>query len=691
VADVKKLFVKDKNLVSVAVLIILDFVLYANSLGGKFVWDDHLLIKDNVYIRSFSYVGDIFTKDFGQGAGVKYHFYRPLQIFSYLLEYHLWGLKPAGYHFTNVVLHILVGLCIWWFIVLLSGDYLLALLASVFFIIHPVHTEAVSYISDRGDLLSALFIFLSFIFYIKHINKKNKFLYIAMVSSYILALLSKENGLVLPLALFAYHFSFHKKIKLPALTPFILAVFLYITGRIFFVQSSVSSMSIVGTFYQRLPSFFAAIVGYIRLLFLPFGLHIEYGSPLFRWFDYRVITGVIISALLIIYAVRKRRTNAVLSFSVIWFFIFLLPFSNIYPLPFYMAEHYLYLPSVGFFMILSGILCYLYRLKSYRIASLTVTIILLILWPYLTIKQNRYWREPITLYKHALRFSPNSSRIYHNLGDTYTDMGNYKEAVSAYKKSIKLNPSYADTYTSLGVVYSALGEYKEAIGFYKQALEINSTYVNALNDSGAAYYAIGERQKAISLYKRTLVTNPLYAKAYVNLGIAYYAMAKVDDAVMCYKKALKINPYYAEAYNNLGVIYNNSGRVQEALSLFMKATAVRKDYASAYYNMGVSYSVLGKIKDAIGMFKKTISINPGHKDAYYNLGVLYMKSAIYNEAIGMFKKTIAMRPQADAYYNLALIYFNRKEYKLAIKYCDKAFKMGIKDDILLKALGPYRD
>jgi len=680
-----------KRYFPLALIVILGFVVYANSLGGRFVWDDHILIKDNVYIKSFSNIGNIFTEDFGQGSGVRYHFYRPLQVFSYLLEYHLWGLNPAGYHFTNVVLHILVGLCIFWFVILLFGDYVLALLASILFVIHPIHTETVSYISDRGDLLSALFILMSFIFYVKYIDKSNKFYYIVMTLSYVVAILSKENGLVLPLALLTYHFYFHKKIKLSALTPFVLVVFLYIMGRLFFVQSSVDKISVISSFYQRLPGFFVATINYIRLLFLPIGLHIEYGDPLFTWFDYKVMVGIIVSVSLIIYAVRKRLKDALLSFSIIWFFIFLLPFTNIYPLPFYMSEHYLYLPSVGFFLILSQWLCCLYRLKKHRIFLSSVVAILLILWPCLTIRQNRYWRKPVDLYKHALIFSPNNSRIYHNLGDAYTDMGDYKKAVIAYKKSIKLDSSHADTYTSLGVVYGALGKYREAIAFYKHALEINPVYVNALNNLGAAYYAVGKREKAVYFYNKALTVNPLYAKAYVNLGIACYAAGENDKAARYYKEALNINPYYAEAYNNLGVVYNSLGRVKEALSLFGKAIAIKKDYADAYYNMGISYNILDRTEEAISMFYKAININHKHYDAYYNLGVLYMKISNYDKAIKMFKKTIEIKPQADAYNNLALIYLNKKEYKIAIRYCDEAIRRGINNNALLKALEPYRE
>ncbi|GAF76422.1 unnamed protein product, partial [marine sediment metagenome] len=148
---------KNPTILAIVLIIILGFVVYSNSLNGKFIWDDEYLIKNNVYIRSFSYLPKIFSEDIGTGAEKKYYFYRPLQMITYMIDYSLWKLNVRGYHLTNTLLHILAALTIYWLINILFGDRPLSLFASLFFVAHPIHTEAVAYISGRADPLALLF------------------------------------------------------------------------------------------------------------------------------------------------------------------------------------------------------------------------------------------------------------------------------------------------------------------------------------------------------------------------------------------------------------------------------------------------------------------------------------------------------------------------------------------------------
>ena len=164
--------IKTKDIViSVALLIVLGFVVYGNSLCGEFLYDDILLVRDNIHIKDWTQIGSIFTKSIGSGyfAG-KLVSYRPLQMFTYMIDYSLYGLDVRGYHLTNTLIHILVALAVYWFINILYKKNILSLLASLLFLVHPIHTEAVSYISGRADPLAALFMLLCFIFYIKCIR-----------------------------------------------------------------------------------------------------------------------------------------------------------------------------------------------------------------------------------------------------------------------------------------------------------------------------------------------------------------------------------------------------------------------------------------------------------------------------------------------------------------------------------------
>lgn len=533
---------KEKQIafIGAVLIIILGFAVYANSLNGKFIWDDIFLVKNNLYIRHWSSTPKIFTKDWGRGAGIEFPFYRPLSIFTYLLNYSLGGLDVRWYHLTNIILHILASLALYRFITLLYDDRLLALLAGIFFVIHPVHTEAVAYISGRPDSLALLFLLLTFIFYIKYLRVENPLFSVLALLSYVLALLSKENSLILPALILLYHYTFRKKIKIGGFVPLLSIFCAYIILRLTvlrFAQESAFSLSAV---FRRIPGFFAAITSYIRLLIFPFGLHMEYGDKIFSFGDIRVITGAIALVSLLIYAFKKRNENNLVFFSVFWFFIALLPVSNLYPLPFYMAEHYLYLPSIGFFLILSKGISSIYGTEKFRIFAIGAIICLTFFYSFLTIRQNNYWRRPIGFYKRTLEYTPDSARAYCNLGVAQRAIGRRKEAIESYKKALEIRPNYAKVYYSLGNVFCDIGRTEEAITFFKKALELSPGDADVYNNLGIVYSVTGRKEDAIASFEKAIELNPDLPNPYYNLGVIYSDIGKKEEAKGAYKKAREL-------------------------------------------------------------------------------------------------------------------------------------------------------
>ena len=371
----------DKNkisLTSVILIIILGFAVYSNSILGQFIWDDNYLVKDNVYIRNWSHINKIFTRSTAAGAGGKESIsYRPLQVFTFLIDHSLWGLDVKGYHLTNIILHILVALSIFWLVNILYGDRLLCLLTSILFLVHPIHTEAIAYISGRADPLGLLFMLLCFILYIKNYSLENTGLYILILLSYALALLSRESSLILPGLLLLYHYIFRKKIKVKGVLSIASISLIYIVLRLTVLSFKLPHLYASTTILDRIPGLFVALADYTRLLFLPFNLHMEYGNRLFHLADPKAITGLLVFFLLLIYAFKRRHTDKLVSFSIFWFFVALLPSANLYPINAYMAEHWLYAPSIGFFLLLANGLSYMQRAKHLKIFALISTIRLL--------------------------------------------------------------------------------------------------------------------------------------------------------------------------------------------------------------------------------------------------------------------------------------------------------------------------
>ncbi|MFH1867420.1 MAG: tetratricopeptide repeat protein [Candidatus Omnitrophota bacterium] len=574
-----------KDILALIFIAVLGAIVYANSVTDTFIWDDEPLVKNNVYIKSLSHTQNIFTSDIGKGASRKSNSYRPLQILTYALDYSFWRLDARGYHITNILLHIISALSLYWLISLLFKRKLLSFLVSIFFVIHPIHTEAVSYISGRADPLALLFIIISFIFYIK--SDKKLFCILVMLS-YICALLSRENSLIFPVLVLLYHYSFKKKLSLYAFLPVAGVSLIYVIIRAVMLEHIVPYQLAVTTLAQRAPGFFVAITNYMRLLILPLGLHMEYGDELFKITDPKAIAGILIFSVALYYAFRNRN-NSLAFFSISWVFIALLPLSNLYPINAYMAEHWLYLPSIGFFIIVSDILSRFYEKREWRIIIAVIAALIIAACSFLTIKQNNFWRDAIVFYERTLEYAPDSARVYYNLANSYKDIGRHDKAAQLYKKAIEMKPDYEYAYNNFGMLFYDMGQYDKSIELYRRAIEINPDFAEVHNNLGNALSALGKYQEAISSYNRSMRIDPAYAYAYNNLGLAYYELNEYKKAMALYEKALELNPDYAYAYNNIGMLHYKEKRYNDAARFFKKAIDIDPDYPIAYYNMSLAY------------------------------------------------------------------------------------------------------
>ena len=456
----------------IILIIVLGLLIYANSLSNKFIWDDYLLIKDNLYIEQVANFPRLFTTTITAGAGEERGLYRPLQMVTYLFNYALWGLNPGGYHLTNILLQILASVAVYYLIKLLFNDGLIAILTALFFLVHPIHTEAVAYVSGRADILAGIFLLFSLIFYIKTLHSKKIGHYFILSILYLSALLSKEASLIFPLILLLYHYSFKEKIRWVKFSLILGFTVFYIFLRTVIFKNFLPSLILLGDPLQRIPGFFAAIAKYISLLFLPFDLHMEYGKQLFGWHDPRVIAGLIVTVTLIIIAFFKRQTNKIASFSIFWFFLNLLPYSNLYGINAYMAEHWLYLGSIGFFLVLSCYLCFLFRQKNLKLIGITLGLALFIFYAWLTVRQNFYWHDNITFFERNLKYNPESAKLYYNLGLSYDDDGRKLDAIEAYKKALLINQDYFLAHNNLAVVYYEKGRFNLAIEHADKAVSL---------------------------------------------------------------------------------------------------------------------------------------------------------------------------------------------------------------------------
>lgn len=569
-------------------IIVTGIIAYFSSFGGRFLWDDATLVQDNLYIRNFTNMLNIFVKNTGAGAFQEFSFYRPLQLFTYMLDYSIWGLNVFGYHLANTLLHIMVAIVLYYLVVLLFDNKMLSLFAAILFVVHPVHTETVCYISDRADLLSALFILTTLFIYINSVYRENKGFPFLLLLSCLLAFLSKENALIIIPLVLLYHYVFRQRLKISLFLPLLAAMFFYAALRISNTEVLHYSYPIL---MKRIPGFFVAITNYLRILIFPVDLHMDYGNVMVNIFQPKALFGLAITILLLAYAFITKKTNRLISFSIFWFFLALLPVTSIYPVnAFYMAEHWLYLSSIGFFLIAARMLCVLYRrITRMKYVPIFLTTLIVIISLYLTIKQNSYWNDPILFYKRTLRYSPYSAFAYHNLGGEYLKIGQKERAIEHYLKALAVSPGMAIAHYNLAEVYLADSDKKSALNHYRMAIEIDSRCAQAYEGLCRLAMLENKHTEAVDFCRKTIQCNPAAASAYYYLGNTYYSMGKKQESIDAYKKAVAVDQTYLEAYNNLAATYSELNQLDEAIKIWKRIIRVDPNFAVAHFNLAVFY------------------------------------------------------------------------------------------------------
>ncbi len=526
--------------IHISLLILIGLFIYAGSINGEFVWDDNHSTTKNPFVIANTSIFSVFLHKTASDTSL---FYRPIQTIMAKLIYRLFTRTDHRiYHIISILLHILATLSLYWLMTLLFNSKPLSFLTSLFFIVHPVHTPAIDFISGSANPLFLFFMLCSFCFYIKINEKKSLPYYALFIITYALSLFSKENALIFPALLLLYHWLFLKKIqwRLFISAPIIIA--LYVSLRtslsIFDARSFTTTSPLLQT-----PGFFKAIATYLRLLILPLGIHIDYGKPLFAWNHPIVLIGICVTLLLIYIAFLYKNKNKLISFSIGLFFLGLAPASNIiFQLPFYMTEHYLYLPSIGFFIITSYLITTLYH-SSQTIAKL-LTILLLLYFSFFTIQQHHYWKTPDKLYERIISFNPHSTTAYNNYGNYCLLQGQPEKSLNLFQKAAQIRPGPSITQLNLAITYFHLKNYTASYDILQNLLEHpsqsnqNNARVNLI--IAHIYIEKKDNEKAIYHLRQAIVLDPYLDKSYFTLSRLYADDQQYDQALDIINKAVTL-------------------------------------------------------------------------------------------------------------------------------------------------------
>ena len=622
--------IKNPTALLIMALIVVGFFVYFFNLNNQLFWDDDDWIINNNFVHTISW-GNIkfwLTHNTLAGVGLESNYYRPFLFFTFALNYVISGAEPFGYHLFSNLIHVVNGVLVF---LLLKGFDLgisnplevqpqkfsrlnlgifTAFLTAFIFTIHPLQTEAITYISGRGDALVVFFMLLALI--LLHRSETTPRLNLGVIQGLtlyrvlsliflVLALLSRETAIIFPFLALAFYVSvmlprfdrvskewyshpenlkadkgrtFLKSIKrgLIKTWPYFAIVIVYGILRLtvlnfqntlnFYTAPNLYS----GNLHYRLFTFMHVLVDYLKLLFVPTNLHMERSmvvhTSLWQW---PVWLGVAIVALIIGAGFRfykKERTDFhIWLFGWMWFFIGLGPVSGITPINAVIYEHWLYLPMIGFWLIISF---YLVKLLNYQgsILNLQKGRILLIValiayfsfFAYQSIQRNLLWGDSLAFYMDILKYEPDSVKINNNVGNIYYNQKDIKNAEKYYQIAASQEDIFAEPHFNLGGILQSRGDIYGAIKEYEKAIDINPNFYYPYQNLAVIYAQQGNLTKAVENMEKLKLIIPNNPRVYYNSALVYIALNDKEQALkdlLVGLKYAKLDPQTSESIRKL--------------------------------------------------------------------------------------------------------------------------------------------
>lgn len=498
------------NIVVFLTLAVVIFSLYGRTLFFDFsYYDDDVLVLDRQEYLTFSNIEKIFSNTiFGEGTD---QFCRPVLNLTFLFEKYLYGIKPFGYHLTNLLLHLFSAFSIF-LLLTLRYDKKKTFVLCLLFVCHPAIVQAVAWIPGRNDSLLALFIILSFYFFVKYTeNTKSGYLF-GYLFCFVLALLTKETAIVLPFFYFLFLLCKKKNIKqiFVSVTILSLVILLY-----FFYRKYVLSGQYVATFKEMFINFYTALVPatskYIANIFFPIKLSV---FTTIMQTDYLLCIASLCVFSLLFFKFKNFDLKTVF-FGFCWFLLFLFPTFIMPNNQFY--DHRIYLSLVGILIMLLEII------DKYDKISKIIYVLLpfFVLFSSMTCFYENKFENKETFWVNALVFSPDSDTANAMVAGIFMERKMYKEAEEKYLKAIALNRNFSKHYVNLAVLYTKTGDLDKAEKIFLNALLLDKNNTNIYYNLALLYKYKGENDKAKQMKEKYIeifsATNKVSKMQNINL------------------------------------------------------------------------------------------------------------------------------------------------------------------------------
>lgn len=673
-----------RTIVGLLLIATLGLLAYSNTLHVPFVFDDEPAITENRLVKD---IGNFL-------ANLDGYAYNPRRYIAYLtfaINHRIDGLDVTGYHAFNIIVHLVNAFLVFALVrlsfrtpflkksALFPFSLQIAFFSALLFAVHPVQTQAVTYIVQRMTSLATLFSLASVCLYSRwrlapesenSVWNRSLILYASSLLSLVLAMKTKEIAFTVPILITLYESFFFESTRWRYLVPVLLTLLIIPAGLLNIgkplgeILSDVSTVTRVKSALPRgvyLLTEVAVVATYLRLLVFPVNQNLDYDYPVVHsvlnvsfLLAATIILALLFCGTILFLRSRPDRGNPIrefrlASYGVAWFFITLLVESSIIPITDVIFEHRAYLPSAGFFIGLSTIIIAAgFRLESKvpglrraLVAGMTLAAIVLTV---ATFARNETWKDEVRLWTDVVAKSPRKGRPRYNLGLAYERKGDLDEAKSNYITSISLDPYNGKAHDNLGTIFAKQGSLPEAIREFRTALALDPDDAAAMNNLGNIYANLGRLEDALLMFRKTLASDPDNVDAFYNLGIVYGKTGDFEKAAEAYSAALRLDPGHVAAHNNLGLLYARQGRLVEAAAEFRAAVTLAPSDAEAWNNLGIVFATQGKYEEATQHFIEAQRWSPENAEVRYNAGMAYRALGRFTDAMREFRAALQIDP-----------------------------------------------
>jgi tetratricopeptide (TPR) repeat protein len=606
---------------------------------GQTVRYDFVNYDDNEYV----YANPAITSGLNP-HGIIYAFsgrharnWHPLTTLSHMLDCQLWGVRAGGHHLTNVVLHTIAVVLLFLILKQMTGAIWQSAFVAALFAIHPLHVESVAWISERKDVLSAVFFMLTLGAYVRYVRSRSIGRYLTMSILFALGLMSKPMLVTLPFILllldywplksFAVRSSTKRLIleKIPLLA--LSAAGGFIT--LWMQQSSVARTEELPLIW-RVANGLVTYAIYLRQMIWPVGLAVFYphhGDQLPVW---EIGLAIVLLALMSAGAIALRHKRPYLVTGWFWYLVMLLPVIGLIQVGSQAhADRYTYLPQIGLYLLLAGAitdaLTSLFatgRIRrgdlQRRIVAVAASVAIIAL-AWCAHVQASHWRNGESLWGHALAVTSGNFLAHDGLGECLANRGRLDEAIDQFQKALNIAPGYPELETNLILALTRKGRTDEAITHLQALLKEHPNDAQAHYNLGNALQKKGDSQGAIAAYEKALSIQARYPAAHYSLGIALDQNGQIDEALAHYQEAVKEQPNYPEAYYLLGNDLLQKGRVDDAITAYEQALKNRPKYPEVENNIGLALLQKGRPSEAIAHWQNALAGQPDSVDSLNNL------------------------------------------------------------------------